>query len=316
MSPHTKRSHRQYEALRAYYVEGLSASEVAERFGYSYAGFRVMLHKVNKKISGDTEEFDQYFFNQKRVGRKPKQEKNQTDELIIQLRKKYLSVPDIKAILDTLEYSVCETYIYKVLKSNGFAELNQLPLSDWHQVRVHDSTGKGRVLSVNDRRINLRDYGGELRQVAITGHGRIKPALILTNDFELTCSEVIRKYARRWLVEKDISQQIEFFHFNRISSSMVIKVDFDLTMSILANNLLRLFATDLPGGYSRLNAESLYTKFLQNSGRVKISNSQIEIMLRKKRNLPAILSATQKFREKPSRIFDGRRLIISGDSRS
>lgn len=116
-------SHRQYEALRAYYVEGLPASVVAERFGYSYAGFRVMLHKVNKKISGDTEEFDQYFFNQKRVGRKPKQEKNQTDELIIQLRKKYLSVPDIKAILDTLEYSVCETYIYKVLKSNGFARL-------------------------------------------------------------------------------------------------------------------------------------------------------------------------------------------------
>ncbi len=63
-------SHRQYEALRAYYVEELPASVVAERFGYSYAGFRVMLHKVNKKISGDTEEFDQYFFNQKRVGSK------------------------------------------------------------------------------------------------------------------------------------------------------------------------------------------------------------------------------------------------------
>ena len=36
---------------------------------------------------------------------------------------KYLSVPDIKAILDTLEYNVSETYIYKVLKSNGFARL-------------------------------------------------------------------------------------------------------------------------------------------------------------------------------------------------
>ncbi|MDJ0689088.1 MAG: hypothetical protein QNJ41_11320 [Xenococcaceae cyanobacterium MO_188.B32] len=114
---------------------------------------------------------------------------------------------------------------------------------------------------MNERKINLRDYGGELRQVAITGHGRIKPALILTNDFELTCSEVIRKYAQRWLALEDISQQIEFFHFNRISSSMVIKVDFDLTMSILANNLLRLFATDLPGGYKSLTRESLYTKF-------------------------------------------------------
>ena len=93
--------HRQYEALRAYYVEGIAASEAASRFGYSYAGFRVMLHKVNKKISGDTEEFSRYFFNQRTVGRKPKEEKNQTDELIMQLRKKYLSVPDIKGILDT-----------------------------------------------------------------------------------------------------------------------------------------------------------------------------------------------------------------------
>jgi hypothetical protein len=93
-------------------------------------------------------------------------------------------------------------------------------------------------------------------------------------------------------------------------------VDFDLTMSILANNLLRLFATDLQGSYSRLTPESLYTKFLQNSGRVKISGSQIDIMLRKKRNLPAILSATQKFQQKPNRIFYGRRLIISVDSGS
>ena len=116
-------SHRQYEALRAYYVEGLPASEAAERFGYSYAGFRVMLHKVNQKISGNTQEFSRYFFNQRTVGRKPQQEKKQTDELIIQLRKKYLSVPDIKAILDTLEYGVSETYIYQVLKSNGFARL-------------------------------------------------------------------------------------------------------------------------------------------------------------------------------------------------
>ena len=61
-------------------------------------------------------------------------------------------------------------------------------------------------------------------------------------------------------------------------------------------------------------AAKVVSKFLQNSGRVKISDSQIDIMLPKKRNLPAILSVTQKFQEKPNRIFYGRRLSISVDS--
>lgn len=194
-------------------------------------------------------------------------------------------------------------------------ELNALPPANWRKVRVHDSTGKGRMVSVVDQTVVLRDYGGELRQVAIAGHGRIKPALIITNDFDLPCNGVIRKYARRWLVEKDISQQIEFFHLNRISSSMVIKVDFDLTMSILANNLLRVFAADLPG-YAHLNPESLYVKFLQNSGHVDIADDKVSVVLRKKRNLPALLSAIEQFQGQPSRLFQGRRLIISGDSRS
>ena len=35
---------RQYEALRAYYLEGLPSVEVARRFGYSPGAFRVLCH--------------------------------------------------------------------------------------------------------------------------------------------------------------------------------------------------------------------------------------------------------------------------------
>ncbi|MFH2059270.1 MAG: hypothetical protein ABIJ59_10240 [Pseudomonadota bacterium] len=48
------------------------------------------------------------------------------------------------------------------------------------------ANGKGRNLKVNDEKIFLKDYGGKLRQVAITGHGKIKPALLITNDFDKT----------------------------------------------------------------------------------------------------------------------------------
>jgi len=73
---------------------------------------------------------------------------------------------------------------------------------------------------------------------------------------------------------------------------MVIKVDFDLTMSILAHNLLRLLAMDLPG-FSHNADFTLYNKFLSISGRVEIDLNQISIKMKKKRNLPALLTAME-----------------------
>ena len=174
------------------------------------------------------------------------------------------------------------------------SDLEKLPNSAWKQIRVMSGTGKKRLLRIHDQKIFLRDYGKELRQIAITGNGKIKPALIITNDFELSQADIVRKYALRWLVEKTISEQAHFFHFNKISSSMVIKVDFDLTMTILAYNIYRLLAKELPR-YTHQTAEKLYEKFISNSGKVAINKNEIEVLLKKKRHLPAILSAMKRF---------------------
>lgn len=41
-------THRQYEALRAYFVEGLSGVEAARRFGYTPGSFRVLVHQFRR----------------------------------------------------------------------------------------------------------------------------------------------------------------------------------------------------------------------------------------------------------------------------
>ncbi len=194
-------------------------------------------------------------------------------------------------------------------------ELNILPANAWKNVKVMKGDGKGRTLRVNDSQLFLRGYGKEIRQIAITGHGKIKPALIITNEFERPLQDIVRIYARRWLVEKTISEQIEFFHLNKVSSSMVIKVDFDLTMSILAHNLLRLFAMDLPG-YSHLTSQSLFDRFLNTSGSVKIEDKQINVYLKKKRNLPEILTAMSNLEYTKISSLGGRMLKFYGDTRS
>ncbi len=194
-------------------------------------------------------------------------------------------------------------------------KLNKKPSSAWKKIRVPDASGRGRTLKVFDEKIFLKAYEGELRQIAITGGGKIKPALIITNEFDLECKLLIRKYAQRWLVEKSISEQIEFFHLNRVSSSMIIKVDFDLTMSVLAHNLLRLFAMNLPG-FSHYSDYTLYKKFLSMNGSVEISRNQIIIKFKKKRNLPILLEAMEPYQNIPIEIFGGRRMLFKGDTSS
>jgi hypothetical protein len=173
-------------------------------------------------------------------------------------------------------------------------ELQDLPAAQWKTVRVPTSHGKTRSLKINESTIFLKGYDKEIRQVAITGHGKIKPAILITNDFEILTSKVVEKYAKRWLVEKTISEQTHFFHLNKVSSSMVIKVDFDLTMSILASNIYRLLAKELPG-YTNCTAQSVYEKFIHNGGKVEIKDNNLSIFLKKKRNLPALFAALEQY---------------------
>lgn len=173
-------------------------------------------------------------------------------------------------------------------------DIEGLPSAEWKHVRVPASNGKTRKIKVNDEIVDLKKYGKQIRQITITGHGRIKPALIITNDFDLAVVEVVRKYARRWLVEKTISEQTHFFHLNKLSSSMVIKVDFDLTITLLAYNLYRLLASDLPG-FEHNTAQSLYEKFIHNEGIIICDAEKIVVKLKKKRRLPILMEAMNSY---------------------
>lgn len=192
-------------------------------------------------------------------------------------------------------------------------EINTLSSSKWKKKRVVCAGNKTRTLRIYDSIIALKGYGKEIRQVAITGHGKIKPALIITNDFDLKTDEVVRKYSRRWLVEKAISEQIEFFHLNRVSSSMVIKVDFDLNMTILAHNLYRLLANDLER-YSHFSDNSIYEKFIMNSGEIEVGDQDIKVKLKKKKNLPQLFSTMNSFVSQKYSWAGSKKLIFEGMS--
>jgi transposase len=196
-------------------------------------------------------------------------------------------------------------------------EIESIPSGKWSRIRVEAAGLKKRTIRVYDDTINLPGYkdshgkGKPIRQVAITGHGKIKPALIITNDFEITQEVLVRKYTRRWLVEKGISEQIEFFHLNRVSSSMVIKVDFDLVMTILAHNIYRLFALDLDR-YAHQSDERIYEKFVAIQGKVSIDSKEITVDLKKRRDLPLILETMSLYEDLKYDLFQNRKIRFTG----
>jgi hypothetical protein len=198
---------------------------------------------------------------------------------------------------------------------NIVEQIEHMDKNKWKTIHVECAGNKGRTLKVADEIIFLKGYGKDIRQICITGHGKIKPAIIITNDFDLNLEKIVRKYSRRWLIEKSIAEQIEFFHLNSVSSSMVIKVDFDLTMSILAHNIYRLFAMDLER-YSNLSVKTLYEKFILNSADIDIEDEQIVVKLKKKRNLPLVLETMNQYSNLNYPWFDNKKLIFQGASYS
>lgn len=189
--------------------------------------------------------------------------------------------------------------------------LNSLPKLNWKKVRVESARNKKRTIKVFEEYVSLNGYEEKIRQINITGHGKIKPAIIITNDFDMPIEYIVRKYTKRWIVEKAISEQISFFHLNNVSSSMVIKVDFDLTMTILTHNLYRLFARDL-NRFSHLSDQSIYEKFIVNSADIKIEEESIEVRFKKKRNLPLILETMVNYEEQNYSWLNNRKIKFSG----
>ena len=102
--------------------------------------------------------------------------------------------------------------------------------------------------------------------------------------------DIIKKYARRWLIEQHIAEQIAFFNLNKLSSSVVVKIDFDVTLSFIAHSIYRIFAKGIYG-FHKARPKKIYTHFINNAA--KVTNSPLEkkitISLKKKVHLPYII---------------------------
>jgi hypothetical protein len=108
--------HRQYEALRAFLVEGRPAKAVARAFGYTLNSFHVLCHHFRR-------ETQPAFFLSPRHGPQTQPKKSAARDLIVQLRKQNHSVYEISQTLKERHHPLSPTAVREVLKAEGFAPL-------------------------------------------------------------------------------------------------------------------------------------------------------------------------------------------------
>lgn len=109
-------NHRQYEALRAYFVDGLSSAQAATRFGYTAGSFRSLVYefRLNPRRS-----FFAPAFTETRLARG----RDDRVQRVVALRKQNLSIYDISQTLQREGRSLSPVAIDQILKQEGFARL-------------------------------------------------------------------------------------------------------------------------------------------------------------------------------------------------
>lgn len=190
-------------------------------------------------------------------------------------------------------------------------ELRAAPASAWRRVELKAVARAYRTPKVLDRRIELRDYAGPIRQVAITDLGHEEPTLLLTNQLRRGAAGLIESYAKRMLIENSISDGVDFFHMDALSSAVAMKVNCDLQLTLMGSSLYRLLGARIGGAYTTAESRHIYRDFVQASARITVTPHTVEVKFGKRAHDPYLLAAGFADTDIPVPWWQGRRLRLS-----
>jgi hypothetical protein len=170
------------------------------------------------------------------------------------------------------------------------AEVANLPRSAWQTVSLDIPHRKFKTPRAVDQRVHLKGYQGILRQVSIRDLGHDQPTILLTNDQHSKLKPILTRYARRMLVENGLSDAVNFFHLDALSSAVALNVDFDVLLTVIASGIYRMLAKMLRG-YERAQARQIFRRFLDTSARVTVSKKEVTVQLPRRAHNPILIDA-------------------------
>jgi len=167
-------------------------------------------------------------------------------------------------------------------------EIALVPPSAWRTVELDVPTRKFRFPTVYET--TARIAGTDFRQLVVKNLGHEQPTILLTNDRKTGAAKVITRYAQRMLIENAISDAVRFFHMNALSSTVGIKVDFDMALLVIASGLYRLLARKMRG-YADAHADTIFRDLIDMPATVTVDVKEVTVRFHRRAHLPIIIDS-------------------------
>jgi hypothetical protein len=140
---------------------------------------------------------------------------------------------------------------------------------------------------VYEQEVFIKQAGRSFRQLYILDLGHDRPTILLTNDRKTKTPKLITRYAQRMLIENALSDAVRFFHMDALSSSVGLKIDFDVSLLVIASGLYRLVARRMRG-YDDAQARNVFRDLLNMPADVVITDKELVVRLHRRAHLPVI----------------------------
>ena len=195
------------------------------------------------------------------------------------------------------------------LRQRGKAELERLaalPGSAWKSATIA-RTGRYRRPRLHEDMVKIRDVAAKVRQIAVKDIGRDEPTLLITHDLATPAKDLFARYAERMIVENELDAYIGGFHLDALTSGVPLNVDLDTTLTVIAGNLYRLLALNLPR-YENATPDRIWRHFLDATGTLHITPGGITCALNLRSHHPLLIDAGFADLEVPIPWWDSRTL--------
>jgi transposase len=182
-------------------------------------------------------------------------------------------------------------------------------IETWTKITIPHDKRKYPNPFICESDVELKDYDDKARQIILKGNGHEKPAFLITNDFDSPAEAIVADYSCRWHIETGISEAVKFFHINALSSPILLKVHFDMAMTMIADTLYWRLAQNLRG-FEKCDANTIFRSFVHGKGIVGVRGNEITVAYPKRAHNP-ILRAVD-WRHFPRNIpwLDGAKLSL------
>lgn len=180
----------------------------------------------------------------------------------------------------------------------------------WRRIELENVTRIYRTPKIIDSKIEVKGYTGSMRQLIVDDLGHEEPTFLITNQMRRSPSQLVGRYARRMIIENTISDGIDFFHMDALSSWIPMRVDVDLKLTLMASSLYRMLATKIGNGYKTARSRTLFDRFVDSSATIRITQEEVIVKFQKRANNPLLRAAGFEDTDVPVPWFGNKRLRL------